>query len=83
MLASGLPSDATLSDGSQQLTFFNMQGYFGPGACNVYEFTLYALSSATLGGAPADTDAVKAALDGAGALATAQIRGRADMSYCN
>lgn len=85
-LASGLPSTPTLTEpnGAQQATFFSMMGYFGPGACNVYEFTLYALDTASF--TPSDTgdpEVVKPELDAAGALATLTIRGAADMSYCS
>jgi len=71
--------------GSQQTnaTFANsttMDGYFGPGsACNVYEFVLYALSVATFTPtSTTDANAVRTALDGAGAmvLGKASLRGR-------
>lgn len=84
MLPAGLPSDATLSDpaGAQQATNFNQMGYYGPGACNVYEFTLYALGDATFTPSSNMVDTVKNELDAAGALATASIRAAADEAYC-
>ncbi len=55
-------------------------GYYGPGApCNVYEFTVYALSIATFSPTtPTDQEAVRTQLQALGSsiLGTASLRGR-------
>jgi hypothetical protein len=66
---------------TQQYSFRDTRGYTGSGACgNVYEFVLYALSTATFTPPDAeDQNSVRDALDASDdVLATATIRARSD-----
>jgi Raf kinase inhibitor-like YbhB/YbcL family protein len=86
MLAADVPKTSNMPAtpaGSQQTSasFASGDGYFGPGsACNVYEYKVYALATATFTPtSTTDANAVRTALNALDAtklLGTASIRGR-------